>query len=226
MEKVISIDLWNTLIRVTKKNRKYLSKLLSDTSKLTSKEVNSHIKSSGKYFDNLAIKSGKELSSINKLKRLLKVTRSTLTAQEVHSKIASDLYRNPPELIEPKALKLLDKFLHTKNIGIVIASNSGFVSSEIMRSVIEKLKIIDLKSYKSAFFSEEIGFAKPSKDFFENIKSHGYEIILHIGDHPIADTKIKDPTIQGLLYSPTNLATDQKNIIRSIEEIVTYLKAI
>lgn len=223
-QKVVSIDLWNTLIRVSSINAGFLTRLLSANSNLELQTVKRIIKLTGNYFDELSIHNGHEISSEHKLTCLIENTNANISVHQVETEIMNDLLLHPPELVEPIALRRLDLTLAYMAGGLIITSNSGFVSASIMRSVIANIGITSLKSFKAAFFSEEIGFAKPSREFLDAVYSAGYNIQVHCGDHPIADYGLAKHGVVTMLYDPNDeQPPDYYSKVKSLIELSTAL---
>jgi len=217
-KKVISLDLWNTLIKISPSNTGFLTQFLSSNSDLEEQAIIKVVKKTGNYFDNRAITKGREIPSMEKLSALIVNSKAKLKAGELEQAIYEDLLTNPPLMIEPEELHKLAEHLSEKDIGFVTSSNSGFVSSKIMREVIDKIGITSLPAYIDSYFSEEIGFAKPSKKFFEEIAKQ-HKLLMHIGDHPIADYKIVG--VKSFLYDPRNMHTNStRQRINSLLEVI------
>lgn len=206
INRVISIDLWNTLIQVQSKNSNFLVKLLSEKSHLKDVNISHIVKITGTYFDGVAIYGGVEIPSSEKIRTLIANTKANTDTNDVIRLILNDLTINPPGIIEPKALDELDNALDQKGLGLIISSNSGFVPASVMRTIIENLGLVRLKSYRAAFFSEEMGYAKPSKLFFATIEQQGYQILVHCGDHPVADCGWEDAKFQKVLFNPRQIS--------------------
>lgn len=217
-KKVISLDLWNTLIKISPSNTGFLTRFLSSNSDLEEQAIVEVVKKTRHYFDNRAITKGREIPSAAKLSALIVNSKAKLKAGELEEAIYGDLLTNPPLLIEPEELHKLAEHLSKKNIGFVISSNSGFVPSKIMREVIDIIGITSLPAYIDSYFSEEIGFAKPSEKFFEEITKQ-HKLLMHIGNHPIADYKIVD--VKSFLYDPRNMhAKSARHRINSLSEVI------
>lgn len=217
---VLSIDLWNTLIMIRKENSTFLTKKLKLRSDLSEEKIISICKSTSKFFDDLAIQTGIETPSIKKLSYLIQNTNSDITALELQNCLKEDLFLHPPIIIDEKGLLLLDNFLNINSIGLIISSNSGYISSSIMREIVSLINLDKLKSFKKSFFSEDIGYAKPSKDFFYSIQKNGYSIITHCGDNKQSDCSIDLPFLQ-ILYSK-NQKKAFKGITK-IDQLITIL---
>lgn len=216
-KKVISLDLWNTLIKISPENVGLITRFLSSNSDLEEQAIVKVVKKTGHYFDNRAITKGREIPSVEKLSALIVNSKAKLKVEELEQAIYEDLLTNLPLLIEPEELHKLAEHLGKKNICFLISSNSGFVSSKIMREVINKIGITSLPAYIDSYFSEEIGFAKPSVKFFEEITKQ-HKLLMHIGDHPLADCNIVG--IKGILYDFKNHYCDfSGKKIKSLSEL-------
>mgnify|MGYP001062315565 CR=1 FL=1 len=224
MKNVVSFDLWNTLIQIEDKNRKFLTKTLSKHSHYNEKQIIEIVKTTGKYFDDLSIICSDEKKSLFKLTTLIENCKANISALSLESLISQDLNKYPPKIIDKKGLKILDEYFIKNSLGFIIASNSGFVSMEIMSDIISKLKIDKMKSFQKSFFSEDIAYAKPSKGFFKEIRNHGYKILLHVGDHPKADYDVADRTINTVLFDREEIFSEADYTkVKKIEDIIIFL---
>lgn len=107
--------------------------------------------------------------------------------QAIHNKIQWLYLENLPFLYEEQTKSILEKLYYQVNI-LSVGSNTGFVDGETIRKGLDFLGIG--KFFDDFVFSNECGFAKPSKDFFKlvhDVSRYDKEQILHVGDNSYAD---------------------------------------
>jgi putative hydrolase of the HAD superfamily len=104
-------------------------------------------------------------------------------------RVMEDLFFNyRPHLIEENLPQFL-KNLSDNEITISILSNTGFIKGQTLRKLLNKLDIEPFLKFQ--VYSDEISFAKPSKEAYNHLLSNVSGIknscILHIGDNENAD---------------------------------------
>jgi len=105
---------------------------------------------------------------------------------DLKEKIESLFIKHPP-IFDEKVSELL-KEAYAKQIKIVITTNTGFMSGELLRKIIrEKIAAFDVIA------SNDIGAAKPNPLIFsaamQAIGNIRREDVLHIGDNHLTDIK-------------------------------------
>ncbi|OQX22670.1 MAG: hypothetical protein BWK80_29800, partial [Desulfobacteraceae bacterium IS3] len=114
---------------------------------------------------------------------------------DLKEKIESLFIKHPP-IFDEKVSELL-KEAYAKQIKIVITTNTGFMSGELLRKIIQKKFVFASKAKQTAGFdviaSNDIGAAKPNPLIFsaamQAIGNIRREDVLHIGDNHLTDIK-------------------------------------
>lgn len=196
MIKHISFDLWMTLIRSHPEFKLRRAQLIIDMFGLKdcrAHEIDTFVRKVDKVFDRKNMISGQKLSA-NKM--YCKVLQKVLPQTEiVTEEKAIDLRKRSDELfVKYSPVFLNDDIksilfgLNERGYTLNLSSNTGFVEGDILRSVLDKMGILDC--FHFLVFSDEINASKPSSHFFEVVhkqSSVAKNEILHIGDNPKAD---------------------------------------
>lgn len=187
MIRMISLDIWGTLITAPPSLPKLLANYLAARTGREPPTVGDFIASIGREFDQRAIRSGRDISSSEKLSDLAHaVGISDPDADELQREVRRHLKLEPPFLIERSACLESLRLLRNREFEITFASNSGFIGGEAMRSILATLGLLDQGD--RCVFSDELGFAKPSAEFFLEVAgARDPMTVLHIGDNAEAD---------------------------------------
>ncbi|HAV91754.1 TPA: hypothetical protein DCW38_01040 [candidate division WOR-3 bacterium] len=197
MIKVVSFDLWNTLLSGTNSEasenfrcEKMREVFLRRGYDISSGRINDAIKKAWDYFN---------LEWLNKY-----YTLQTSMAVEV---ILSELSLNADEVLRKEILLIMQKNLIQSDNRVIegmrelvlelkdkytlaIISDAGFTPGRYLREVIKNIGLYDAFSIYA--FSDEVGVSKPHKKIFEYVlNSVGAEPEegVHIGDIPATDIK-------------------------------------
>lgn len=222
--KVVSFDLWQTLIRGSRtgKNRATFLHEITKTDlnieeftkllKLTDDEVDKESELTGvsygpeyrldKFYDKLGLK---HMTSAQK--------------RQFYKNRTESLFKNPPILIDPETLDILDEL--TKLYELAIISNTGFINGLEMRVVLEKIGILKYFTYK--LFSDELGICKPHADIFNLLSKQAgikHKHIAHVGDNLVADVKGAQNVGMIAIHRPkdTSLRTVLNQLLNDVEE--------
>lgn len=194
--KNISFDLWMTLIRSHPEFKIKRAQLIADTfniKHITSKEIDSFIRSVDQVFDRYNMISGKKISANKMYQKLLQrlAPKSEVVTLETAIKLreqADTLFLEYcPVFMNDNIPQILSQL---KNEGYVLnlSSNTGFIEGKTLRKTLSDLGIIQYFSF--LIFSDEIDASKPSSHFFQQVYNQinaSKEEVLHIGDNPKAD---------------------------------------
>lgn len=191
MFKVITLDFWGTLAEANPDYAKARTELLVQTLGMTTEE------SAGLYLrvkhllDGDAEASGKSLTPITAMRRLLDHTNcSNLSAASMSFTLQKLAVLFPPR-IPDGMLDALSK-LRSHGLLVGVASNTNFLGGEFVQG------LVGLKSPHTLDFSvssDLVGASKPSRDFFDMVNHAVSDLvgevatadILHIGDNAICD---------------------------------------
>lgn len=226
----ISFDLWGTLIKSNSESKIKRSNFFKDNynpNNLSSDEV-LFIVNNIDVIHNASLGIGKHIKSEDIIKSiLLSMGNEDISDEQVFKikkQIESIFMDNIPVLINEKTKSVLEN-LKSKNCTMSVTSNTGFIESIFMKYVLMHHEIFEY--FDNFSFSDEIGYAKPSKKVFKHmIKASGRKKkdIYHIGDDVGADYcgAIKSG-INGIIFN-RNYETIKHNnflpkLITSIEEL-------
>lgn len=209
--KLISLDIWNTLLVSNPNFKQAQIELFAQFLATENHEkLRLDLKWIDEIADRLSVWTGKDVSFERRIEKLAQKYQSEKKPQQnfdeqslasLYQAMENIFLENLPILMEDDLPETLMK-LRARNFNICFLSNTGFVKGETMRKVLERLSILDKTDF--AFFSNELGFAKPNEKIFENIiKNTRFQAqeILHIGDNYAADyTGAKKVDFQTLLF--------------------------
>lgn len=207
--KIISFDLWHTIIKPNRAFRvQRVAALAQALGQMPSLELEQLMLETDKQLDLQTDATGRQFSSL---------ARTQVLAQRLHyvkpidfewlyARINEAFLSDPPTLIEPSFPDTLQA-LRDKNYKITLLSNTGFVEGKTLRAFFKNLKINDL--FDLLLFSDEHDMAKPQAAFFEKITQHfgcAAAQVLHIGDNPVADyAGALASNMNALLFAPETL---------------------
>jgi FMN phosphatase YigB (HAD superfamily) len=226
MIRLVSFDIWGTLVAAPPNLHELLARHLAEQTGGDPSNIAHRIRTMGREFDRTAIRSGRDIPSLEKLLQLARaVGVSDPLADVLHHEVKRHLESAPPYLIEPAACRDLWLWLQSRGIEIAFASNSGFISGELMRGVLASLGL--LHPTTRCVFSDELGVAKPSAEFFRQVAGeHDPATVLHVGDS--ADSDIAGATDAGmsaLHYLRTGTPVDHVTQIGSISLLPSLIEA-
>lgn len=191
MLKVISLDLWDTIIEDrddleekrgeirVKKIYEYLSPL--DISYNDVK--NAYLKMSEWLFSTQK----RTLRSINVDKQILYIFKSfgltpnKLVLDDIKSVYEKAIFDIPPPLVEG-SIDFIKK-VKSLNVKLCILSDAGRTPGFALREILKRYEILDF--FDKTFFSDEIGYVKPNKKNFLKILEEfnvKKDEVVHIGD--------------------------------------------
>ena len=196
--KLISFDLWETLItdrpNGKKMNSRSIERINNLYSYLNNKELNlthNQIKKGLRTLSERCTQDhnrGKDINfnkRIGKLLEILEIEQNDLIMKEVGG-ILDDCFLKYPPKIFPKSIELLKSL--SKEHKLCLTSNTGITSPETYYKYLEIIEIKNL--FDKIYLSNEIEIAKPSIKIFKliiNDFSLNPENIIHIGDNIFTD---------------------------------------
>ncbi|MDD3803571.1 MAG: HAD family hydrolase [bacterium] len=241
MIKVVSFDLWNTLLtgansETSERQRgdKIREVLLKEGFTVTTDEINSAVKKAWDYFNEEWLGKYYTLqtsASLDVIFSELKINPSSSLRKEILEIMQKSLMKSENKIIE--GMKELVLSLR-KDYILAIISDAGFTPGRYLREVIRELELHD--SFSVYAFSDEIGVSKPHRKIFEYVLmstgAQPHETV-HIGDIPVTDIKgANDMGMYSVHFSKeTYLFKDSDKIKPSFstdspEEIGKFIKEI
>lgn len=213
--KVISLDLWNTLIKSNPEFKKVRAELVSKYCDKTPAEVSAVFDGIKKSYDALTRRTGvqftvndmynvvaKELGGINGIR-----------PSELKKECDMHFLKNPPVLYDTGTLDAL-KYLSSRYDTYLI-SNTMMVDGNVLTVLLSILGIERL--FNGSIFSDQVGHAKPSTQIFAAAHmrmSCRAEHVLHIGDDEITDVKgANDYGFKSVLVN-NKTYTEQSNFLQ------------
>jgi putative hydrolase of the HAD superfamily len=192
MIKHVSFDLWLTLIRshpLLKKKRAEIVAGMCNRSEQEVPQIERVIREQDKIFDRYNEMHETKIPAKDMYLRLLQ--KVAAGRREPTADDAETLMNKSNELLTDFMPQLLNKniphilnSLHSNGITLNIASNTGFIEGKMLRSVLQKLNIIQYFSF--SVFSDEAGTSKPSTRFFQQVYNRlqlPKACVLHVGDN-------------------------------------------
>lgn len=191
MLKIVSLDLWDTIIEDDpnleekrgeiriKKLYEYLSPL-----NISIKDVR---KAYQKMSDWLFSTQKKTQKSINVSQQIYFIFKefgtipNSLVLEDIKMSYESAIFEFPPKIVD-NVYEFLEK-LKKLNLKLCILSDAGRTPGWALKEILNKYKLINF--FDKIFFSDEIGYVKPNKNTFNkiikefNVKK---EEVVHIGD--------------------------------------------
>jgi putative hydrolase of the HAD superfamily len=197
MIKHISFDLWLTLIKSNPEFKLKRNELFFDDynpQQLSLEHVSAKIKEIDIMVDRSNEMLVNSVPSIQIYSLVLSALGNRLTADEIwgiKEHCNSLFLENLPELYSLETKSYLQRLSETCSLSIL--SNTGFIESEVLEIMLEKLGIKYLFDFCT--FSDEYDLSKPSSDFFNHAftlakrrnMSLQYSDVLHVGDNEVAD---------------------------------------
>jgi putative hydrolase of the HAD superfamily len=192
MIKHISFDLWLTLIRSHPLLKRKRAEIVAEMCLLKNQsilQIEQMIKEQDKIFDRYNEMHETKIPANKMYLRLLtKMNTGRWKPAENDAEIlmnrSNELLMNfMPQLLNENIPHIL-KSLYSDGITLSLSSNTGFVEGKILRTVLEKLDI--LQYFAFSVFSDEIGTSKPSVQFYQHIHNRlqvSKDCVLHVGDN-------------------------------------------
>lgn len=113
---------------------------------------------------------------------------------------------HPPRPLTPELPVLVAAV--ARSMPVVLTSNTGMLPGVLMRDLL-RLAGFGVDNLTTVF-SDEVGVAKPAQEIFDvAVRAVGVpaDLVLHIGDNPVADVRGgRDAGLQTLLVAPDGLA--------------------
>lgn len=191
MLKLVSLDLWNTIIeddpKLEEKRGEIRVKKIFDYLLF----LNISFEEVKKAYESMSVwlfeTQNKTLRSINTTKQIFYIFKqfnaypNPIVLNDIKKTYESAIFQIPPSLVDGVE-ELLIK-LKKLNLKIAILSDAGRTPGWALRETLNRLNIS--KYFDKMFFSDEIGYVKPNKNSFKclikefNVKK---EEVVHIGD--------------------------------------------
>jgi FMN phosphatase YigB (HAD superfamily) len=231
--KIISFDVWKTLLKSNSDFVKKRTVLFGDAINCSDYDLVKSVKDEVDVeLDRLSEAVGIDFdfeSRLNLINQKINNTSEDLDDKHVE-KLRGELsllfMDNLPILINPDTFEILKDL---KNLGVKIAliSNTGFLHGDVMRRGLKELGVLDLVDY--TYFSNEVGCAKPHLYIYDQLvkesKCFPYEI-LHVGDSLIADYRgAWKSGISSLLFDPSDKYAKRFAGIKDIGELVSIVRS-
>lgn len=190
MLKVISLDLWKTLIYPNVLFRKHrINTVAQALGCEATAAFQQRIRDIDDYLDKKTDFSGQQFGCVARIEFLANELGyvKQIDYEKLYAEINDAFLAYPPSLIEASLAETLQQ-LQELNIRIALLSNTGFIEGNAIRKLFNHLKISNL--FDLLLFSDEHNIAKPNTEFFLKIPTYFNcepQAILHIGDNPVAD---------------------------------------
>lgn len=197
--KIISLDVWNTLIwsnpEYSKKRNEYLSEELSLPISMI-ETIYHKVKNAS---DKMAEQKSKCLPNMDIYKNFLSLLgRQDYNWLKLRHGMEKLFAEYPPQVL-PETIKCLN-WLQEQHVELSIASNTNFIRGEILHKVMLSKWGID---WKFQVFSDQLKKPKPHPQFWKIVISRAQKYvgaipgdILHIGDNKICDGSCLQSNIQ------------------------------
>jgi len=212
----VSFDLWLTLIKSNPVFKQKRDELLKEFFKIPHpvEAVSAKIRVWDLRFNAINESSGKNIESEEMV--LIILSELDCDLKKIDPNMLSEYYgvmeelffKHHPVLIEEK---LLDWFkdLRKNEISLSLLSNTGFIKGKTLRKLLNLLEIEP--HFKFQIYSDEISFAKPSKEAYDHLLDKVSHIkgsnILHIGDNENADLiGARNNGLQSALINSNNVS--------------------
>lgn len=178
MIKIISFDVWNTLITPNTYYGPLRDKIIAEHLNIELNEAHDLYQSTKDTLDKIALVTGKNFSSQECWRILHQRVCKMKSSLVLQNKIEHAFIANLPKL-DTKLISAIST-LHQKGYILKICSNTNFISGKILN----KLFAYHLAVFRDTFYSDITGVAKPDKGMFDNLLQGGFlpEEVLHIGD--------------------------------------------
>lgn len=214
--KHVSFDVWNTLVKPNPEFAKRRTRLLALSLGREEEFVRrayTHVKG---VVDTAAEHEGAAFSTPD-VYALLFASCGLSVAPERASEIRlaiDDIFREHPPIIVLSVVALM-QWLRGRGVTTSIASNSNFVSGDVMHPFLEGTLS---HRFELGIYSDRIMHGKPSPAFFDRVFEGLREMsptidraeVLHVGDHPLCDLRgAQAAGMHGLLIESPDLLCEQ-----------------
>ncbi len=196
--KIISLDVWNTLLLSNPEYSKRRNEYISDKFDIPIKVIEETYHKVKIDSDRMAENKSKCITNKELYIKFLKsIDNPDYNWLKLRNEIENLFAEYPPHVLF-ETIKYLNK-LQSNDIKFSIASNTNFIRGKILNKVILSTWKID---WKFQVFSDEINKPKPNPSFWKNVisKAHKEDIkscdIIHIGDNKICDGSCVQSNIQ------------------------------
>jgi len=183
MIEAFSLDLWNTLIRSNPEGRYNRIKWLATKTNREEEEVKLVSEEIKRLGNESMISTGVQFSANTALERILQKLGHTPSAKELAE--IRDFY-DQSILLYPPLIDRADQealVALSQEYPLYLVSNTMLTEGRVMRELLSSLGIISV--FEGIIFSDEAGFAKPSRQIFESLPalgSHQSKCVCHVGD--------------------------------------------
>lgn len=195
MIKHVSFDVWNTIVAPNREFAEQRTRLLARALGREAAFVASAYTRVKQEVDAAAEREGIACTTADVYARLFAACGAELSparARAIRLDVEQQFHGHPPRI--PAAVIELMQRLTERGIATSIASNSNFVSGEVMHPF---LAAALQHEFAFGVYSDQIGHAKPSPAFFAQVcapllaanPSLARDEILHVGDHPVCDVQ-------------------------------------
>lgn len=212
MIRVISYDVWRTLLRVSPKYTTQRSLLIKASLRWQGSDADmaAAIVRASHELDQLSDTTGVQCGFVPRVHRAAELLKVDIPTNEqlacLNHEVASAHLQHPPTLTDPQLPTLLAQ--HRSNgRRVAVISNTGMTEGAILRKLLDTLGLLENIEYE--LYSDILNLAKPDPRIFEELSRQSGEParnILHIGDNKTADYQgAIDAGLQALLYSPATV---------------------
>lgn len=225
MIRVVSFDVWGTLIRGHPRFRSRREALVAEAFGTGPAATARAMAAADDDLDTATLRTGRQFGCAERLYRTAAflgvppLTDAALAA--VEDRMTEALRRDPPALTEadvPATLALI----RAAGFDLAVTSNTGFLTGAQMRPTLEALGL----PVDHHVFSDEVGHAKPAKEIFARLTDLARcqpTEILHVGDNYTADVRgARDAGLLALWYRPGHDPADriaEDSVIGRLAEI-------
>lgn len=226
----ISFDLWGTLIKSNPKYKPLRIKALINfirikkLRQLRTEDVEATFRTFEKSLDCYSQATGRQVPIAESYKTLLLLFDIPDTEDnviELRSSFSELTREYPPMVLDGVADVLFS--IHDLGLPMVLCSNTNLISGATLKRTFKDNDIALLQLFNgNTIFSDDFGYAKPSKRIFEaafNTTNVAYENILHVGDNEMTDGAC---TKLGAKF----LFVNHDDALMKIGELTNYLKKI
>lgn len=197
MIKVVSFDLWNTLLTgqnseasENKRSRRMAEELKKEGFDFTVEEINEAVKKTWGFFNE---------EWLNKYYTLQTSASVDVILQSLGIKVSNNLKSRLTEIMQKNLLSSDNRaiegmkelvFALKDDYSLAVISDAGFTPGRYLREVIKQVGLGEAFSVYA--FSDEVGVSKPHRKIFEYVL-HSLDAKpeegVHIGDIPVTDVK-------------------------------------
>lgn len=189
MKKVISFDLWGTLIKSNPQYKEMRTLYLETITRKDKSEIENVLSRLKKDCDSRAEHLGIQMN-IHAVYNILLNELGIHNLQQINTAKLGiiQLFKTYPPIVIDNATRLL-QLLRYQDYRLIIASNNVMIPGTSMRTVLEDIGI--LQYFSGEVFSDEVGHSKPSIEFFKRVHERSATFasnIVHVGDNQLTDT--------------------------------------